>query len=81
MPTHVAHFHARQHLGAPVDESYTTSSNLIPVDLENWHAYCNSGGLNADIAKIDPSAPGFTEQELLNFNMGLNIPKHWGTWW
>ncbi len=73
--------HHHYTLGHPVDDSYRTSSNLIPSDLERWHDYCNSGHLNEDIVKIDPQAAPFTPAELLQFNMGLGIPRHWGTWW
>ena len=66
---------------APADDSYAASQALIPSDLERWHEYCNSGQLNADIAKIDPAAPTFTADELRQFNIGLFIPPHWGAAW
>jgi hypothetical protein len=53
----------------------------MPADLERWHAYCSSGQLNADIAKIDPGAPQFTETDMIAFNMGLGIPRYWGAGW
>lgn len=72
------HFHYTT--GAPIDDSYRTSSGEIPADLERWHHYCNSGQLNEDIAKIDPGASPFTPEEMRGFNIGLNIPPHWGQW-
>lgn len=72
--------HLHYTVGAPIDDSYRVSSGEIPADLERWHDYCNSGQLNADLAKIDPSAPPFTPEEMRGFNIGLNIPPHWGQW-
>jgi hypothetical protein len=73
--------HLHYTLTGQTDASYQASTNLIPEDLENWHRYCESGQLNTDIGQIDPGNPGFTPDELLAFNMGLNIPRHWGSWW
>ena len=67
--------------GQPMDESYKASQSMIPLDLERWHDYCNSGQLNADIAKIDPDAPLFDAVEMRAFNQGLFIPPHWGATW
>ena len=67
--------------GAPHDDVYATSQALIPSDLERWHDYCNSGQLNADIARIDPAAPVFDAVEMRAFNQGLFIPPHWGATW
>lgn len=60
------------------DASYQASTGLIPIDLQNWHEYCATGQLNADIARIDPGNPGFTPAELHQFNRKLNIPQWWG---
>jgi hypothetical protein len=73
--------HLHYTLGHPVDDSYRTSSNLIPSDLENWHDYCNSGQLNADVVKVDPQAAPFSPAELQQFNVNLGIPQHWGVPW
>jgi hypothetical protein len=59
------------------DASYQRTQHLIPVDLNNWHAYCQSGQLNADIEKIGGGTP-FTDEELRTFNRDLNIPQFWG---
>jgi hypothetical protein len=63
---------------APSDDVYMTSQNLIPSDLMRWHDYCNTGQLNADIAKIDPQAEQFSPEQIRKFNYGLNIPPSWG---
>ena len=58
---------------APGDESYSTSTGLIPVDLVNFNAYCDDpNGLNADLAKLN--APQYTPEELSQFRHNLNIP-------
>ena len=62
---------------AGFDESYQASQGLIPIDLNNWHQYCDSGQLNADIEKIGGGTP-FTQEELSTFNRNLNIPRYWG---
>lgn len=73
--------HKHYTTGAPMDESYQASTRLVADDLENWHAYCQSGQLNADITKIDPDAAPFTADELRQFNIDLKIPQHWGVAW
>ena len=61
---------------APADASYHASTNLIPEDLNNWHAYSRSQ-LNTDIIKIDPGGKTFSPAELAEFNRRLNIPDVW----
>lgn len=60
---------------SPVDESYMTSTSLIPADLQHYHEYCREG-LNADIAKL--GGRPFAPQALAEFNGRLNIPAVWG---
>jgi len=62
---------------APVDASYQASTGMIPIDLMNWHSYCSSGQLNADITRIDPAGKQFTPGSLAQFNVNLNIPAVW----
>lgn len=57
------------------DQSYHESTNLIPSDLVQWHQYSRGGGLNADIAKIDPSATPYSRDTLRQFNAELFIPE------
>lgn len=61
---------------APLDESYQTSTGLIPSDCGNYNAYCDDpDGLNADIVKLGGTP--FSVESLAEFNRSLNIPKQW----
>lgn len=57
---------------APHDDSYAASTGLIPADLANFNAYCDSGTLNADLSKL--GAPTYTPEELSVFRRDLNVP-------
>ena len=57
---------------AQSDESYQASTGLIPTDLANFNAYCDSGRLNADLAKL--GAPQYEAWEMSGFRRKLNVP-------
>jgi hypothetical protein len=58
-----------------LDETYARSCARTSEDLQAWHAYCRSGGLNDDIGKLDGRP--YTPETLAEFNRALNIPQRW----
>lgn len=60
---------------AGMDATYQNSYAGTGADLQAWHAYCRSGGLNADIEKLGGTP--FTPQGLSEFNRSLFIPDNW----
>lgn len=57
------------------DQTYAVSFAGTSADLDAWHGYSRSGGLNADIGKL--GGEPFTPRALAEFNRQLNIPDRW----
>ncbi len=57
------------------DATYQNSYAGTGADLQAWHAYCHSGRLNSDIAKL--GGRPYSEGEILDFNRKLFIPEVW----
>jgi hypothetical protein len=57
------------------DATYQASYAGTGADLTAWHAYCRSGRLNADIAKL--GGEPFTDETIADFNRRLFIPEAW----
>jgi hypothetical protein len=60
---------------AGVDATYQNSYAGTGADLAAWHAYCRSGGLNADIEAL--GGKPYTPEALADFNRSLFIPVTW----
>lgn len=59
---------------SPHDQVYAESYALTWQDCEAFNRYARSGSLNRDILKINPKASPFTDAELADFKVRLNIP-------
>lgn len=69
--TIIEHLHYTNGKSA-ADEIYGRSLSFMQSDLENWHAYCQSGGLNDDIRKL--GGKPLSAEELAEFNRVQGIP-------